>query len=290
MFISLWAPHKKQCSRLLHTITFGTYPDGTDWHPKSHMVANEDQMYEPFSTLEFEGQWGQKVWMLQNWECSPVNCDLLISTQLHSLRIHNATLQNAKKGEVQNVVVSNLHCQSKQFKDMLGSRIPQSFQHMMCLLLQPRNWICFLNLINPTNCQQRHHLHFSSKCRSQEFWHRAFQKCRKCWKSGKKKTHTFKANFSSSRGDSRLCSAIAATCWCCCNKHAPHSSFQKLLGLASPPPKASFNLGMSYNANMESFKHPSGQMGGRAAACFSSYFTRKRAPNPLKTRMNLSGL
>jgi hypothetical protein len=57
--------------------------------------------------------------MLQNWECSPVNCDLVISTQLHSLRIHNATLQNAKKGEEQNVVVSNLHCQSKQFKDML---------------------------------------------------------------------------------------------------------------------------------------------------------------------------
>jgi hypothetical protein len=107
---------------------------------------------------------------------------------------------------------------------------------------------------------------------------------------GKTKSHTFKESFSSCTGDSRLCSAIAATCWCCCNKRAPYSSFQKLLGLASPPPKASFNLGMSYNANMESFKHPSGQMDGHVAACFSSYFTRKRAPGPLKTRMNLSGL
>lgn len=95
--------------------------------------------------------------MLQNWECSPVNCDLLISTQLHSLRIHNATLQNAKKGEVQNVVVSNLHCQSKQFKDMLV--FDSTKFYVMCLLLQPRNWIFFLNLINPTNCQQHHHLH-----------------------------------------------------------------------------------------------------------------------------------
>ncbi len=173
------------------------------------------------------------------------------------------------------------------------SLIPQSFQHAMCLLLQPRNWTFFLNLINPTNCQQHHHLHQDLLFKMQKSGVLAqslLESAENAERVGKTKSHTFKASFSSCRGDSRLCSAIAATCWCCCNKRAPRSSFQKLLGLASPPPKASFNLGMSYNANMESFKHPSGQMDGHVAACFSSYFTRKRAPDPLKTRMNLSGL
>lgn len=119
------------------------------------------------------------------------------------------------------------------------SLIPQSFQRMMCLLLQPRNWIFFLNLINPTNCQQHHHLHQDLFFKMQRsFGIELVTSAENAERVGKTKSHTLRQAFQAVEGiqDSVLLlllhAAAAATNTPCI---APSKSFWALHSLLPRP-------------------------------------------------------